>query len=427
VPSAALVQRREEVIAKQKALADIFAAKPDRNFSADEVSEIQQKNAELQDLVAGNKDRNVIGLETLEEIDGIGDDLVKSTKPVKGPVFPGQEHDEKNDSGRGAPPPSVKSFGEVFTESDAFLKYEKGAKKGPAVEIDLTEIGGKAAARMGIKALLESVTTFPVESTRIPTLITPGEQTPTVADLFPQGRTTQNSIVYMEETTTTNAAAETAEGGAKPEAGLAFTEKSSPVRKIAVWLPVTDELMEDAPAMEDYVNGRLRTFVLQREATQLLVGNGTAPNLRGILNTAGILTQAKGADPTPDAFYKAMIKVQVQSFLAPTGAVVHPNDWQEIRLLRTADGIYIWGAPSDPGPDRIWGINVVKTTAITENTGLVGAFRDGAQIFRRSDISLSVSNSHDDYFIKNQLAIRAEERLALVVFRPKAFCTVTGI
>jgi HK97 family phage major capsid protein len=414
-----LAERREEVIAKQKALADIFAAKPDRNFSSDEVDEIRSKNKELTVLMKGGD--GVVGLETLEEIAGIGDDLVKDSRkgaPVKAPIFP--------ETQEGPAQVPVKSLGEVFVESAAFSGYQKSAKRGPAVDFDMEAIGGKAAARGGIKTLL-TTTGYPLEATRIPTLITPGEQGLTVADLFPQGRTTQSAIVYMEETTTTNAAAETAEGGAKPEAAIAFTERTSNVRKIAVWLPVTDELMEDAPAMEDYVNGRLRTFVLQREDTQLMVGDGTAPNLRGILNTSGILTQAKGADPTPDAFYKAMTKVLVNSFLPVTGAVVHPNDWQDIRLLRTADGIYIWGSPADPGPDRIWGVNVVKTTAITENTGLVGAFRDGAQIFRRSDVSLSVSNSHDDYFIKNQLAIRAEERLALVVFRPKAFCTITGI
>jgi len=97
-----------------------------------------------------------------------------------------------------------------------------------------------------------------------------------------------------------------------------------------------------------------------------------------------------------------------------------------VRLLRTVDGIYIWGSPADAGPERIWGINVLQTSQMLENTGLVGSFRAGAQIFRRSDIALSVGWINEQ-FTHNQRTILLEERLALVVFRPAAFCTITGI
>src|SRR5437660_1032156 len=83
-------------------------------------------------------------------------------------------------------------------------------------------------------------------------------------------------------------------------AALAVTEQSSTVRKIAVYLPVTDEQFEDEPHARDYVDNRLEFMLRQRLDQQLLTGSGTAPNLRGILNVAGILTQAKGTDPAPD-------------------------------------------------------------------------------------------------------------------------------
>lgn len=399
-----LVQLREEVIAKQKALGAIFAAKPDLDFTTEEVEDIRAKNAELTDL--GQR------LDAAVELDGIA-------RSIKGAVpFPAPTPDDTPAQ------PKYKSFGEMFVKSDAFTKFT--GSKGPAVEVDLADAFGIDRIRGGLKTLFDS-TSFAPEVVRIPTIITPGEQQPTIAALMPSGRTSQNAIAYMEETTTTNAAAETAEGGQKPESALAFTEKSSNVRKIATFLPVTSEVMEDAPMMEDYINTRLQQFVAYREDSQLLNGNGTAPNLRGLLNTVGIQTQAKGADPTPDAVHKAITKVATGSFLAADGVVMHPNDWQDIRLLRTADGIYIWGSPAEAGPARIWGLNVTLTTVISEGTALVGAFRSAAQVFRRSDLSLEVSNSHADFFQYNKLAIRVEERLALVVFRPAALCTVTGI
>ena len=248
-----------------------------------------------------------------------------------------------------------------------------------------------------------------------------------VTDLIPQTTTTQSAVKYMEETTFTNAAAETAEAGAYGEAALALTERASLVRKITVYLPVTDEQLEDEPQARGYVDNRLMFMVRQRLDGQLLVGNGTPPNLTGILNTAGIQTQAKGTDAVPDAVYKAMTKVRVGGRAMPNATIFHPNDWQDIRLLRTADGIYIWGNPSDAGPERIWGLRVVQSDAITENTGLVGDFANFSELSVRRGVDVQVSNSHADYFINGKLAIRADMRAAFVVYRPAAFATVTGI
>jgi HK97 family phage major capsid protein len=170
--------------------------------------------------------------------------------------------------------------------------------------------------------------------------------------------------------------------------------------------------------------------VRRKEEQQLLSGSGAGQELRGLLNRSGLQTQAKGADPTPDAIYKAMQKIRGAAglgFAEPTAVVFHPNDWTEIKLLRTADGIYLWGNPSDEGPDRIWGLPVRQTTGIAEGTALVGAFRPHAEVIRREGITITLSTEHASYFVENKVAILAEERLALAVYRPSAFCTVTGI
>jgi HK97 family phage major capsid protein len=254
-----------------------------------------------------------------------------------------------------------------------------------------------------------------------------GTERLTIADLLAQGQTNENTIRYVKEDTFTNAATTVTEGATKPEAAFDTSEVDAPVRKIAVTAKVTDELFADFPAMRDYIDNRLRYMVGLTEEVQLLTGDGNAPNITGILTTSGIQTQAKGSDPTPDAVYKAITKVRTVGFFEPDGVVFHPNDWTDIRLLKTLDGIYIWGSPMDMGPERIWGLPVVVTTGMTENTALVGAFRLGAQIFRREGIRVEATNTNSDDFVKNLITIRAEERLALAVYRPKAFATVTGI
>jgi HK97 family phage major capsid protein len=122
-----------------------------------------------------------------------------------------------------------------------------------------------------------------------------------------------------------------------------------------------------------------------------------------------------------------MTKVRVTGAAEPTAAVFHPNDWQDVRLLRTADGIYIWGSPADAGPERIWGLTVRQTTGITENTALVGAFRPFAQVFRRSGLTVELTRDYDTYRTENKALLIAETRLALAVYREQAFCSVTGV
>jgi len=251
-----------------------------------------------------------------------------------------------------------------------------------------------------------------------------------VADMIPQGETAGNQIVYMEETTVTNAAAAVAEGGTKPESALGFTQRNAQVRKLATVLPVTDELLQDQPAAQAYVDGRLRIFMQLTEESQLVSGSGVAPNLQGILNTPNILNVTRdstNSEPGPDAVYRAMTLIRTTAFLEPTGIIFHPNDWRNIRLLRTNDGIYIWGSPADQAPERIWGMNIVQTTVQPQGQAIVGAFDTAMQIFRKQDIAFSISDQHADFFIRNMLMLRVEERLAAVVYRPAAFSTVSNL
>src|SRR5205823_71880 len=104
-------------------------------------------------------------------------------------------------------------------------------------------------------------------------------------------------------------------------------------------------------------------------------------------------------------------------------------DWQNIQILKaTGTGNYLAGGPfTDPANQTLWGKRVVSTTAMTAGTALVGSFAQGGQIFRKGGLTVEASNSHADFFQRNQTAIRAEERLALAVYRPGAFGTVTGL
>lgn len=305
----------------------------------------------------------------------------------------------------------TKSLGELFT--DAYT---------PEMKDRILEFKD-----FEIKTLFETGAGWAPETTRTGKLVEYGVAPLMVTDIIPTTGTQQAAVVYMEETTRTNAAAETAEGGTYAESAFALTQRTSPVQKIAHFIPVTDEQLEDVAQVRGYLDNRMRFGLQQRTNTQILAGDGIAPNLEGLLNRSGIQTQALGGDTVPDAVYKAMTKVRVVGFAIPNAVVMHPNDWQGIRLLRTADGIYIWGSPSEAVPERIWGLPVVQDQAETENTALVGDFANFTELAIRRGVEVKVSDSHSDYFVKGKQAIRADYRAALQLYRATALCTVTGI
>jgi|SaaInl7_135m_RNA_FD_contig_101_233403_length_2909_multi_4_in_0_out_0_2 hypothetical protein len=429
-----LQKAQEKLLAKNAKLAEVYKEAGDnvdlslvKSSGFDQlvdtksrVQRINEMDAEINDCAV-----EVEGLQAIEKSVKATADREKMFKTaVNTVVHPdGQSkgHDGVIINPRTGQPVNTKSIGQQFIESAAFTDGPKGRM---AVKEQEVSLGG-----------LESKTTFSTtagwapEDLRVAGFV-PDAQRPVqvmVANIIPNIPTTQSSYVYMEETTFTNNAAETAEAGTFPEAALALTEQSVTIRKIAVNIPVTDEQLEDVAGISAYLDSRLRFMIDQRKDLQILVGNGTAPNVRGINNIVGIQTQALGADNRPDAIYKAMDLVRVTGQAFPSAYVTHPNDWQPIRLLQTADGVYIWGSPSDAGPERIWGLPVVQAQAQTEGTGLVADFENFVMIVNRSGIDVKITNSNEDDFITGIQRIRATVRFAPVVTRPAAVCQVTGI
>jgi len=413
----ALKEAEDKLATKQKALADIFAeAGPEMDMSKvtslkgdshAKVAEIGKLNAEV-DTAAKERDELMVVARAAAV-------AAKGGKPAAERTEAGSDGSSSN-RGQIAIKGEEKSFEDMLVESPAIKGYIPGSGVGPQAHIDVE-----------LKTLFQTTAGWLPETFRTGKIVDFAVRPIQVTDIIPPNTTNQQAVVYMEETTYNNTAAETAEGGTFPEAQLALTEQTSPVRKIAVWIPVTDEQLEDVNQVRGYLGNRLPFMLRQRLDSQILNGNGTAPNLRGFLNVVGIQTQAKGADPSPDAIYKAMVKVRVTGRAVPSATIIHPTDWQNIRLLRTADGIYIWGSPSEAGPERIWGLPIVQADALPVGTALVGDYSNYTELTMRRGIDVQVSNSHDVFFISGKQAVRADMRVALVVYRPTALCSVTGL
>jgi HK97 family phage major capsid protein len=418
-PSANLVAKRKELEEKRTGLANVFKAAGEAgegglDFSAKPVLEMlgaaDSMDAVLKARALNTEiDKIYDSAQEMADLEEIDEKLDRMAGDLKNPDKP--RHVDP--TARAGP----WGIGDLIVGSDVFKAYaENGPSKGEVEGYSLRDL--KAT-------LFETSSGWAPESVRSGRIVEAVTRPIQVLDIIPSGPTDEAAYVYLEETLRTHSGVEMVEGGTYAEDAYELTDRAATVRKIGTSIPVTDEQLEDVAGIQSYLNNRLTFGLRQRFDGQVLTGDGTPPNIEGILNHGGIQTQARGGDPTPDAIHKAMTKCRVTGRSFPQNIVMHPNDWESIRLLRTADGIYIWGSPSEAGEARIWGLPVVQSDAQTENTALVGDFTF-CQIFERRGIDVQVGFTGTQ-FMEGKRTIRADFRVAFAIFRGSAFCTVTGI
>lgn len=355
---------------------------------------------------------------------------------------PAQRHQHAGDFDPAAQP-QVKDVGLQFIESAEWKQMnERGMFNSNNTPVAFSVPLDNGTRMMGeSKALMYSDSAVGgglVFNDRRPGIIDILQRQLDVLDLIPRVPTGSDTIEYVREDTFTNAAAFTAEAtattgttGTKPESALAYSTQTSPVRTMAHWIAVTNRMLGDAPSLRGLINQRLLLGLDLTLETQIVNGNGSGENLTGIMNTAGTLIQGMGTDNPADAIYKGRTQVMVTGLARPNAVVIHPNDWQGIRLMRenAATGTlggYLYGDPSVAGPMTIFGMPVVEALGAVEGTSIVGDFAIGCTLFDREQGNIRTGLINDQ-FVRNLQTILAELRVAFIVWRPSAFARVTGI
>jgi HK97 family phage major capsid protein len=250
-----------------------------------------------------------------------------------------------------------------------------------------------------------------------------------ILDFVPMGRTTSDLVRYTKEDTFTGAAAETPQNTTKPESSITFTPTNSEVKTIPTFLKMSKQLMDDAPAVESYINSRLRHNVRQRLDSQIINGDGTGDNLSGIVaNSTAVLvgSAANGFD------YSNIGKYAVEtSDYQPDFWFVNPADWGASfeRVKRgAADAAYVGSSGSVTYVNNgltplLWGLPVVTSNAVPAGT-VIGGSRDAMMLWMRDDVQVQAFEQDEDNVQKNLITIRAEMRAAFTVFRDEALITL---
>lgn len=314
---------------------------------------------------------------------------------------------------RGQSEAGAQTAGERFVEDEGFKAFAGQTRpRGRAiVEVkDITSLTTDAAGSVGTL----------VQPQRVAGTILP-QRRMTIRALLAQGNTNSSSIEYDKEKVFTNNAAPTAEGALKPQSELQYEEATAPVRTIAHWMRASVQILADAPALRSIIDQRLRYGLAFQEEVQLLTGSGSGQNIRGLI-TAATAYAAPGSlsATTPVDVIRLMILQVALSEYPANGIVTNPIDMAAIEMSKDTAGGYLIGDPQGTINKRLWGLPVVETQAVTVDKALVGAFDLAAQIFDRQDATVEVSTEDQDNFVKNKVTIRAEERLALAIYREAA-------
>ena len=334
-----------------------------------------------------------------QELKGVTDKYKDFETKMQRPSFGGGER--------------AKSAGDLLIESDSYKNMGSGEfKASQSLKGFFTKDLDSTDPKGGIL----------VSPQTIAGVLTPPQEDLRIRDLLNVQRTTSNAIEYIVETGFTNASAVAPEKSLKPQSDLTFDIESATVKTLAHWIPATRQIIQDAPMLRNYVDGRLTYGLALTEEAQILYGDGVGDNMAGIMTNPNVqnVGGVAAADTRIDHLRRAITRTLLAGYPA-TGIVLHPSDWEDIELQKGTDGHYIWVSVVNGGETRLWRVPVVQSTGMNEGEFLVGAFGLAGQLWDREQANVRISEHHADYFARNMLAILAEERLALTVYRPEAF------
>lgn len=332
-----------------------------------------------------------------------------------------------------------RSIGESFTRSEQYQSLLKSGALDSNIQRIKTEPVRTAEGVKAASDLIHTGTSGPAEDLVydqiLPGILGLPQRPLAIRDLFSQGETTSDTVVYSAQTAFDSGALAVAQAtststGSKPQSSIAWERRTRPVETLATWIATTRQALADVSQMTTLIDTQGRLMIQLEEEDQLISGNGSSPNLQGVLGEDGVQTlnlASTNADNLDGIRTARRLVATGLSRLQADSIVLNPVDSEEFDLLKDEDRNYRGGNPigNFTFDQTIWRLRRVESEAITAGTALVGAFSAGATVLQRTPIEVYTSDSHSDFFTKNLVAILFEERLGFPIFFPSAFVKIT--
>lgn len=306
----------------------------------------------------------------------------------------------------------IKTLGAMVIASDAYKQFAGGTNT--KLSFQANTIIGQDGSPLENSGVI-------VPPQRLGGIIGGASRMLKISEILPQGVTASNTVEYTKELLFTNNAAETNEGVASTESVLTFDLANAFVASIRTHLYASKQVLDDAPMLASYIDTRLRYASDVRLDTQLLTGNGTSPNISGMLDTGNFtaFTPTTGENAL-DGINRGIEAVFLADY-APTAIILNPADWFAIERLKVnagTDDRYIIGNPSTGLMPVLWGYPVIVSNAMTAGQFLVASFDIAYQQWNRAGTTVQAYEQDGENALKSQVTIVSERRAALASYRP---------
>ena len=255
--------------------------------------------------------------------------------------------------------------------------------------------------------------------------------------LIPKLNTAANTIEWVYETGQDGTIDGTGEGLAKDQIDNDFVVTSVALVKRAAYFKVSTEMLDDATFMSGWLRNKLIVRLLLDVDSQCLNGNGTAPNLKGIVSYATAFSPGSFATGSANAVDSAnnadvLVVAMNQIKLANQGTQaltiqMNPTDAAALKTIKltATDKRYVDRLLQVGSTLMLDGTPILENNDITVGSYLIGDFSK-ATIVQKSGITVEVGLDGSD-FTKNMRTILAEWRGQLFVQNNDTTAFVKGV
>ena len=245
-----------------------------------------------------------------------------------------------------------------------------------------------------------------------------------IRGLLPQGSTSAQTISYVKEANPENGAAAVAEGTTLAKSDIDLTESTVKLEKIGTFMRITEEMINDIPALTSFLSARVPQRILAAEDNEILNGDGSTPNLDGLFTdgtafAAGGFANAIESANEFDALMVGLNQLQLANYKANV-ILLNPTDLHKIVLLKSTANEYLKNQIYQGLQPQIGGVPIVTNTAVTAGKFLMMDSNSATQFWIRQNLAVEFSKDDSTNFRDGFVTVRATERVALTNYEPKA-------